>query len=992
MLNKLNPLFLTVGGEYRGFIVTKSLEIPELQCHLVELRHKESGAKVMHIANDDPENFFCLSFRTLPENSNGTPHILEHLVLCGSKKYPAKDPFFSMNRRSLNTFMNALTGADFTCYPAATQVEQDFYNLLDVYLDAVFHPRLLKESFAQEGHRLEFSAIADPTSQLEYKGIVYNEMKGALASPSSRLSEAMSQALFPNTPYGYNSGGDPKDIPHLSYEELVAFHKKYYHPSKCLFFFYGNLPLEKHLDTIYETTLKDVTESAPLPPVPHQPRFFKKVKKEIFYPATEGEESEEKDYISFGWLTCSVLDELTVLGLTVLEIILLNTDASYLKLAFLQSGLCKQATAYLDTENVDVPFVITLRGCRAEDADKLEQIMQDTLKKVVESGIPEKFIESALHQLEHDRLEIGPDGGPFGLSLFGRSALLKQHGGKAEDGLRIHSLFQELRNTIAENPNFLKELIVQYLIANPHFVRIGMQPSKNLADEEEKFERERLDRIRKTLSLSDVEKIVATSIRLKEFQEKDDAHEIALLPKISLKDVPRKARDFVLKNEKINNVNVFHHPTFTNHILYTSLIFPTPEVPPQDLWLLRLFSILLPQVGCANRNYQENLEFVQEHTGGVGAGFAFNPQAYNPLEFSPTLHIKGKALYRKADKLFQLLVETVLSADFSDMKRLKELIHKHYTNLNTSLTSNALRYALSLSASGLDPLNALSNEWNGLDYFWKIKHLSHHFDEEALHLQQKLIKMKELLLLNQGAECIITCDETLYSTYAENGFGGIVDLPLKSFSPWKNTVHVPKVTPQARIISSQVAFTAKAFPGVSFENSNAPYLSLASHLFQNTCLHKRIREQGGAYGGGASSNPSAGIFSFYAYRDPNVTTTLIAFQEAIDKIVSLDFDESDIEEAKLEVLQALDAPIPPSSRGEVAYSFWKEGKSYALRQAFRDGIMDATAQNIKEAVEKEIVPNYMKGTPVIFSGKELIERENKKLHELELPEFKIEKI
>ena len=312
MTTKLSPVFLSVGVSYQGFRVTKSLEIPELQCHLVELKHEESGAEVMHIANDDPENLFCLSFRTLPLSSNGAPHILEHSVLCGSEKYPAKDPFLSMNRRSLNTFLNALTGADFTCYPAATQVEQDFYNLLDVYLDAVFHPRLLKESFSQEGHRLEFAVMDDPTSALEYKGIVYNEMKGALASPSSRLSEAMSQALFPNTPYGFNSGGDPKEIPYLSYDELVAFHKKHYHPSKCLFFFYGNLPLEKHLDFIQENTLKNVQETAPFPPVPRQPRFFKKVKKDLLYPA-EGLESEEEDFISFGFLTCSVLDEITVL-------------------------------------------------------------------------------------------------------------------------------------------------------------------------------------------------------------------------------------------------------------------------------------------------------------------------------------------------------------------------------------------------------------------------------------------------------------------------------------------------------------------------------------------------------------------------------------------------------------------------------------------------------------------------------------------------------
>jgi Zn-dependent M16 (insulinase) family peptidase len=275
-------------------LVTKSVEVPELQCHLTELLHEESGAHFIHIGNDDPENLFCLSFRTLPDSSNGVAHILEHTVLCGSKKYPVKDPFFAMNRRSLNTFMNALTGADFTCYPAASQVEQDFYNILEVYLDAVFYPLLKEPSFLQEGWRLEFADPEDAASPLTYKGIVYNEMKGALSSPTTRLIEHINAALFPNNPYGYNSGGDPKDIPKLTYEELLFFHQSYYHPSRCLFFFYGNLPLKKHLDFVSQKALKGIKALQPLSPIPKQPRFVRPVYKEAYYPISADEMSEDK--------------------------------------------------------------------------------------------------------------------------------------------------------------------------------------------------------------------------------------------------------------------------------------------------------------------------------------------------------------------------------------------------------------------------------------------------------------------------------------------------------------------------------------------------------------------------------------------------------------------------------------------------------------------------------------------------------------------------
>ncbi|MDB6080831.1 MAG: hypothetical protein JWO53_103, partial [Chlamydiia bacterium] len=501
---------LAVGSKYRGFIVTKSFEVPELECHLTQLTHEESGAEVLHVKASDPENFFCLSFRTLPSSSNGVAHILEHTVLTGSDKFPVKDPFFSMSRRSVNTFMNALTGADFTCYPASSQVEQDFYNLLSVYLDAVFHPRLQKLSFAQEGHRLEFATPHDPSTPLEYKGIVYNEMKGALSSPMARLNEAISAALFPNTPYGFNSGGDPREIPNLSYEELLLFHRTYYHPSKCLFFFYGDIPLEKHLDFIDKEALQGVQKEPRLPPIPLQPRFTKEIRQELFYPVESEEKNEEKILISFSWLTVPILSQLEVLALTILDSVLMDTDASLLKRELLNSGLCKQANSALETESAEVPFTIVLKGCKSQDADTLETLIRSTLDRIAKNGIPESLIESALHQLELDRTEINPDGGPFGLSLFARCALIKQHGGKVEDGLRIHSLFKELRDTLSEEPRFLCDLIVKYLLKNSHFVRIVMIPSQELAKEEEQEERSRLDAIQKSLTEDEKKRIITT--------------------------------------------------------------------------------------------------------------------------------------------------------------------------------------------------------------------------------------------------------------------------------------------------------------------------------------------------------------------------------------------------------------------------------------------------------------------------------------------------
>jgi len=363
----MSRTFLQAAGEkYKDFKVLTCTKIEELDCYFRELIHEPTGALVIHVENEDPENLFCLSFRTLPKNDRGAPHILEHVTLCGSEKFPIKDPFFSMSRRSLNTFMNAMTGSDFTCYPAASQVEKDFYNLLNVYLDAVFHPQIKQMSFLQEGCRLEFKDPEDSNSPLEFKGIVYNEMKGSI-SPDSMLWHDSLKALFPDLPYAYNAGGEPKDIPNLSYEELLDFHKTHYHPSRCLFFFYGSFPLKKHLDYIQEHALTNIKSQPPLSPLPKQPRFTEPRKVKKSYAADKDQQLNAKTFMSCAWLTCHITEQTEVLALSLLDAILMDSDASPLKKPLLESGLCAQVDALMDTELSEVPFILTFKGCKESD-------------------------------------------------------------------------------------------------------------------------------------------------------------------------------------------------------------------------------------------------------------------------------------------------------------------------------------------------------------------------------------------------------------------------------------------------------------------------------------------------------------------------------------------------------------------------------------------------------------------------------------------------
>ncbi|MGE5195997.1 MAG: insulinase family protein, partial [Anaerolineae bacterium] len=721
---------LKKGERYRDFVVIKVNTIEELQCTLYELIHEPSSASIMHLANADSENLFCLSFQTLPKRSDGIAHILEHTVLCGSRKFPVKDPFFSMRRRSLNTFMNALTGADFTCYPAASQVEKDFYNLLDVYLDAVFHPQLKEQSFLQEGHRLEFAEAQNPKSALEHKGIVYNEMKGSLSSPDSRLWHEMMSHLVPDLPYTHNSGGDPRDIPSLTYADLIAFHETYYHPSRCLFFFYGNLPLKKHLDFIAENALKNVLKQPPLPPIPKQKRFSHPLYKETVYPTSEASDLSKKTMLAFGWLTMAVDDQEKVLALSLIDSILMNTDASLLKRPLLQSGLCMQVESYFDAEMSEVPYLIVFKGCEKNHSEKIQKLLFDTLKKIVEETIPLHLIETAIHQTEIARTEIVGDHAPFGLTLFMRSALAKQHGCSPENALMIHALFEDLLKRV-KDPHYLGDLIQKILSDNPHFVRLTLLPDPTLTSKEHEQERKILDSIRERLTENDVQKLLAQAASLSAYQKQLEHQSLECLPKVSLDDVPQTSHDFLLRQEIFRNLHIFHHECFTNHFIYADLVFDLPFIAEEDLPYVQLFIALLAELGVGKRDFAANLDYVQAHTGGISASSGLYPQAQDSQLTRPALAIHGKALERKADKLLSLLAETAQLVRVDETARIEELLLQLRSAQQNRLSRNALRYAIQLATSSFSPSLHVSNMWSGLPYYKMIQELT---EDPSSHL------------------------------------------------------------------------------------------------------------------------------------------------------------------------------------------------------------------------------------------------------------------
>ncbi len=967
----------SVGDHYKNFVVTKSLPIEEIRVHLIEMTHQPTNAEVLYLANDDEENLFSLLFKTLPKDSKGAAHILEHIVLCGSKKFPVKDPFFSMRRRSLHTFMNAMTGADFTCYPASSQVEKDFYNLLEVYLDAAFFPEIKYLSFLQEGHRLEFAKQTDASSALTFKGVVFNEMKGAMNLPDSRLWHEMMFHLLPDLPYAYNSGGDPKEIPNLTYEELLEFHRTYYHPSNCIFFFYGNLPIEKHLDFIEKEVLQKTKPTKTHILMPQQKPLATPKEVKAYYPTHEKENLQNKHYISFGWMTCPLVDQETTLALTLLDSILMDTDASPLKSALLESKLCQEASSSFEVEMSQIPWLLTCKDCKEEDQKPLLDLVVQTLKQLSSQGFDEKLVSASLHQLEFERLEITGGDAPYGLSLFMRTALCKQKGGKSEDALSIHSLFKKLKERL-QNPRYLPSLITQYFLNNPHCIQLCLSPDPFLLKKEEEEEKKTLAKIQEKLSSAEKKKIIEESLSLFHYQEEMEKSAISLLPKIAKEEIPPTIKDYPLTKEKKQTTLLFHHEVFTNDILYADLIFDLPSLDQTELSLLPLFCSCLAEVGVKGGSYKKQLEKIHSYTGDVSASVSLHIQADDPKTFWPSFSLRGKALKRYSPKLLEIFKETLLP-NFKEKERLQQLLLSHATLMQQAISQKAMRYAINLALSGLSAIGHLQETWLGSTFYQTIMKMQ---KDPALSIDlivEIFTSLKEKIFKSPTPNLVFSCDQSQYQLLDKEGFYGLLSLPAcETKNPF---AQIEKKSPlsQGRIIASPVAFSALGYQTIGYAHPDAPFLFLGAELMENLLLHKEIREKGGAYGSGAVFSPSSGQFYFYSYRDPQIKNSYDIFQASIHKIALQQFTEEDLEEARLGIIQGIDAPVPPGGRAIVAFDWLSSKKDKHMRAAFRQKILDAQAPEVALAVSRHLLTTIDQGVLVSFAGKELLEKENKKL-------------
>ncbi len=959
-------------------------ELEEIHSIFYELEHAATGTRHVHISRNDVENTFGLAFKTVPVNSTGVAHILEHTVLCGSERFPIRDPFFSMLKRSLSTFMNAFTASDWTMYPFSTQNRKDFKNLMNVYLDAAFFPKLEALSFKQEGHRLEFE---DPKttretnpSNLIYKGVVYNEMKGAMSSPDQVMVRSILKALYPDTTYSHNSGGDPVIIPSLTYEQLKAFHRVHYHPSNSFFYTYGNLPLREHLNVIAETVLKKYKRINPNTDVASQPRWHTPRTEIFHYPFEKNEDPSKKCQVCVAWLTADIQDTFEVLCLALLEQILLGNSASPLRKALIDSelgtALC-DGTGF-DADNRDTMFVCGLKDVEQSATAKIEAIIFDVITDLVNNGIDKKLIESAIHQIEFRRKEITNTPYPYGIKLLLTFVGSWLHGGDPMKILKFETDLKRLHREIAAGP-FFENQLRKYFLDNPHRVLLTLVPDSEMAPREEKRVNAELHEIYTHLSASDIERIKQDSETLLRRQESPE--DVSVLPTLERKDIPPSV---IVTRETTADANrsMTVYDQATSGIFYYASAIGAGALPQSLIPLVPFCAYAFSKMGTTKHAYTEMAQRIDTYTGGIG--LSANPRTRYDAKGTclPFVAMNAKCLLRNQEPMFDILHELIHHFDFSDLARLKSLVLEYRAGLESMIVHNGHRLAISLASRAFSHTRALSETWSGVHQLQTIKGLSENLSDDTLaaistdltsiaknlftrnNLKTALIGESAALSMAQSA--VISIQDKLEKT-KDDGFR----------SPDINMKEGP--VREGWSTASAVSFVAQAFETVRLTHKDAPALSVISKILRSMYLHREIREKGGAYGGFAIYNPEDGLFCFGSYRDPHIARTLNVYQKAAEFIRSNIYSDEDVKEAILQVCSEIDKPDPPGPAARKAFYRKIISLSDDMRRQYKSRLLALTRGHVISAAEKYFDSNAKHQAVAVISSEEKLKAANDKL-------------
>ena len=940
------------------------------------LRHKKSGARIAILSNNDDNKVFYIGFRTPPEDETGVPHIIEHTTLCGSKKFPVKDPFIELAKGSLNTFLNAMTYPDKTVYPVASCNDQDFKNLMDVYLDAVFNPNITKyeEIFKQEGWHYELTGKDD---ELKINGVVYNEMKGAYSSPDEVLSSQIYRSLFPDNTYSKDSGGNPEYIPKLTYEAYLDFYHKYYHPSNSYIYLYGDMDVVERLEWLDKEYLSLYDYKKVNSEINKQPAFDEIKNVEAQYSITMDDSQENKTYLSYNRVVGDSLDEMLYQAFDVLDYALVSSPGAPVKQALIDAGIGDDVYGSYDAGILQPVFSFVAKNANASQADEFESIIENTLKEVVKTGINKEALLAGINSSEFKFREADFGQFPKGL-LFGLNCLDSWLFDDMKPFIHLECLgtFAKLRKAV--DTDYFEKLIQEYLLDNTHGSSVTVKPKRGLGNEREEALAKELSNYKASLSDEEIKKLIEDTEHLKKYQEEPSSDEdLRKLPMLTRADMKKNAMPFSNIEDELLDVKVVRHDIESNGIDYISFLFDAGDFAQSELGYLGFFTNALGLVSTEKYSYTDLANATNIYTGGISTGTASHPDIKDRNNFVFKFEVKLKVLEKNLDKALELMEQMLLSSDFTDTKRLGELVAQIKARLQANLSSSGHLVAAMRSMSSFSRYALYQDELKGIAFYRSICRIEKELSESPKSVSDKLAAIAKKLFARNRMLISFTGNNEAYGNAKPSLKKVIAGFNKMSAVGNQAEVHF-NTAKEAFIDASQIQYVAKTgdFICEGYEYTGA--LRLLRIILSYDYLWINVRVKGGAYGC-MNTFLRSGESYFVSYRDPNLSDTLDVYDRIPEYIKSFSPDERDMTKYIIGTFSALDTPMNPEAKGSRSLSAYLEGITYEQIQKERNEILNAQPEDIRRLAD--LVEAVLKKDSICVIGNENMIKESAGLFE-----------
>ncbi len=969
---------MQVGQRIDDFEVKAITPLDELRAVAYQIEHEPSGARLMHLHADDTENLFSISFPTPPSDDTGVPHILEHGVLAGSRRYPVKEPFFEMIKMSMATFINAMTGWDCTYYPVASNVKQDLFNLAEVYFDAVFHPLLTEQTFKREGHHLAPADPDDPTGGLTVSGIVYNEMKGVFSDPESLMYRSVTRGLLPDTIYSHESGGDPVAIPDLTYAALKRFHRVYYHPNNGYFFFYGNIPTTEYLAFLADR-LKGFNRQEPEVNISRQPRWEKPQSLTDTYPVASDEPLGEKTYLMLQWLAGDATDPEDTVLMHILSLILLGNEAAPLKKALIESKLGADLIySGAGSIGLESNFRVGLKGSEPDRIDAFARLVSDILSGVANNEIEPALVEAAFQQASYHYLEIGS---MFPLEMMDRVLSTWIYDADPMKFLPMAEHLSTCKRRYEAEPLLFNQLIRERLLENPHRLIAVIKPDREMQGRIDTEFAERMAKLREQFTDAEMERIAADAQELDQLNSEPNPPEaLAKLPQLKVTDLPNRLTHIPTTIENVHGVELLHNEVFANGINYLILNFNLDGLP-ERLWkYLPRYAEAIRKLGAAGMNYEQMARRVAASTGGIGCAPGFGTHVSNENHSLRSMRFQLKTLDDQMVPALSALHDLLFSLDPRDSERLRDVLVQSRARYRTDMVHNGSSTAMYHAARGLTPEGHLNELVSGLPQLSLSEELNAHFDEQSGDLMDKIEEIRDFLLARGRLTVSFTGSDSAYGTVSRtlSEWVGmmreerIAEMPT-GFAPFETSPREGLAGP------IQVAHCAKVIPAPHASHPDQTLLTLGAHIVRLDYIMNEIRFKGNAYGAWFTYSPLGRTLYLGSYSDPHISRTLQVFDGVTDFVHGTQWTQTDIDRAIIATAKNDEQPIRPNEATGDALHRHLTGQTPEKREERYARLKSGTPETVKRALLELLESNMSRGAVCVVSSREKLEAANQEM-------------